>query len=407
MSRVDLTNIQFKAVKLLKTYMYVLLYGGSRSGKTRIIIEYIVRMCMKYPEMRAFIARQAQSHARASVWQETLYDVLSSYRTKYPDQVLFKVNESDMIIKFVNGSRLYVAGLDDKERVEKILGRGFAIEYLNECSQIAYNSYNIVKTRLAQKIEGFTNVLFADENPPAPTHWTHKIWIEKIDPKTGDPLMHAEKYASMLMNPADNMENLPDDYLETLKSLPDREIRRFLYGEFVKVEGAIYDSFDEVASVINIEDIPTFDSFAVGIDNTGNNLAALLIGFRGDEVYCLDEVNMYRENHTVFNAEVYKKWAQYNYVAYCDPAAGGLNDFVWNNQKTDNAVESGINCVREKMEFNNFFYVRDRVPTLISQLQSYHMDDKGRVKKVDDHQCDCLRYAVYNYTTYGASIILR
>jgi phage terminase large subunit len=252
MNRVTFTEAQKKALKLLKSdARHVMLYGGSRSGKTFVTVEYIIRQCIKNPGLRAFIARSALSHAKASLWMETISDVLLSYRKMYPQVDLFKKNESDLYVKFVNGSELFIAGLDNKERVEKILGREFAIIYLNECSEIEYKTVSVVKTRLAQNIKGFRNKMIFDENPPAPTHWSYKMFIKYEDPNDETPISE-DNYVSLLMNPTDNLDNLPEDYIDTLKSLPERERRRFLYGEFVAIEGAIFDKFDASKSMVDI-----------------------------------------------------------------------------------------------------------------------------------------------------------
>ena len=411
--RVSFTHIQKNALELLKSNAkHVFLYGGSRSGKTYVIVEYCFRMCLKHSGLRVFIARHAFAHVKSSIWQETLSDVIHSYYKKYPDQQLFVLNHTDLSVKFVNGSEIYLAGLDNKERVEKILGREFGIIYLNECSQIDYGSVSITKTRLAQKIPGFVNKFIYDANPPAPTHWVSKMFMKKVEPKTDEPLFNPKTYVSMLMNPKDNMENLPEDYLEVLEALPDRERRRFLYGEFVSVEGAIFDKFDVEQCKMDINDIPQFESFAIGMDNnSGARMHSCLIGFAGEHVYVLDEWNQARVTHTEFNAEIYTKWAQYNPLVYPDPAAGALNDYVWNAQKTNNSVEPGINCLREKIEFGKFHIITKngevKAPTLVKQMESYHLDDNGRIYKHNDDSCDALRYAVFTYYKYGASILLK
>lgn len=343
---------------------------------------------------------------------ETIEAVLRSYRKTYPDKVLFKKNESDLYIKFINGSELFVAGLDNKERVEKILGREFAIIYLNECSEIEYQTVSVVKTRLAQYVEGFNNKMVYDQNPPAPTHWTYKMFIQHLEPKDEKPLLNKDQYAYMLMNPMDNIDNLPDDYIDTLKALPERERRRFLYGEFVAIEGSIFDKFDIDKCSIDIADIPTFEQFAIGMDNNAvNRMHSVLLGMTSDAVYVLDEFNGAKITHEEFNRQIYNKWYQYNPLVYPDPAAGGNNDYVWNAQKTDNSVEAGINKIRELIEFGKLFFVKKNgtvnAQTLARQMTGYHQDDQGRIVKKNDDSIDALRYAVYTYFKYGGSILLK
>ena len=50
----------------------------------------------------------------------------------------------------------------------------------------------------------------------------------------------------MLLNPEDNKENLPEDYLtDILDVLPEKQRARFRDGLWVKAEGVIYEKFDE------------------------------------------------------------------------------------------------------------------------------------------------------------------
>lgn len=408
--RITFTEKQKILLKLIKEgHTHTLAYGGSRSGKTRTDLEYIFRQCLKYPGLRAVVLRQYVSHAKFSLWNETIKSIITSYNRKYPNEELFKLNNTDLSITFANGSELYIGGLDDEERLEKILGREFAIIYLNECSQISYDAVLICKTRLAQNINGFKNRMFYDCNPPSPSHWLYKLFIQKIEPKSNKPLIDPDEYCSMQINPIDNIENLPKDYLATLQSLPERERKRFLYGEFVKVEGSIYDKFDLASMSVDFNDIPPFEYFTVGIDNTGTNFAAILVGWAGNKVYILGEKTAFRETMQNFDADIQYSWRQYNYVAYCDPAAAQLNQLVWNGTNADNAVAAGIEYIKGKMENNEFFIVTRNgqavCPTLLSEIDLYRYDDKGRIIKEADHCLDAARYSIYSHAKYGASIL--
>lgn len=212
------------------------------------------------------------------------------------------------------------------------------------------------------------------------------------------------------MNPTDNLEHLPSDYIQTLESLPDRDRQRFLYGNFCKIEGMIYSDFDINKHIIHQKDLPQMQYFTVGIDNTGTNFAAVLIGWSGQNIYILDEKSAFRETMQNFDADIQHSWRQYNYVAYPDPAAAQLNDLIWNAAKADNSVEAGINYIREKINNNQFFLLINKegkinVPEFLSQLNAYRYDDKGRIIKENEHLLDAMRYGIYSHAKYGASII--
>ena len=210
------------------------LWGGSRSGKTFIIIRSIIIRASKV-KSRHLIARFRFNHVKTSIWYDTLPKVLSLC---FPNlQVEF--NKSDWFIKLSNGSEIWIAGIDDKERVEKILGNEYSTIYLNECSQIKYDAVMMLQTRLAEKTD-LVNKMWYDFNPPSKKHWTYRYFVEGINPVSLKPLHNKVPY--MVMNPKDNIQNLPKDYLDRLEQLPKKQRERFLLGEFTTdTEGALWD----------------------------------------------------------------------------------------------------------------------------------------------------------------------
>jgi phage terminase large subunit-like protein len=238
MSEFKLTGKQLEAQEILASdSTHICLFGGSRSGKTFLLVRNVIFRALKAPNSRHVIFRFRLNAVRSSIVQETFPDVM---RKAFPG-VPFKINSTDMFATFDNGSELWFGGLDDKERVEKILGKEFSTIYLNECSQIPLNSRSVVVTRLAQRVDTVIqnrNVaplkprFYYDLNPPNKNHWAYKYFIQKIDPESKQPLLNPVDYASFQMNPKDNIENLSFGYIETLSGLSARLRKRFLEGEF-------------------------------------------------------------------------------------------------------------------------------------------------------------------------------
>jgi phage terminase large subunit-like protein len=230
-----LTAKQQEANALLQTpCKHILLDGGSRSGKTALFVRAICTRAIKAPRSRHAILRFRFSHVKESIGMDTLPKVMQSC---YP-QVPCKINKSDWFMPLPNGSEVWLGGIDDKERTEKILGKEFATILLNECSQIPYNSRNLIVTRLAQKCEynhgGEIRTLalkmYYDQNPPSKSHWAYQLFYLHRDPESKQTIPAAEEYAHLTINPRDNLENLPADYIASLEKLPARLKRRFLDG---------------------------------------------------------------------------------------------------------------------------------------------------------------------------------
>ncbi|WP_448702752.1 phage terminase large subunit [Mucilaginibacter sp. AW1-3] len=222
------TGIQNRALKIFKkTAREFLLVGGSRSGKSFIIVYQQLAMAIKYDGSRHLIARFRFNHAKNSIWLDTLKKVL---KLAYPG-VKVTWRNTDYYLELENGSQIWLAGLDDKDRTEKILGMEFLTVFLNEASQISYEAYTILKTRLAQKIGRARPRLFVDANPPSKKHWMYQVFYNNNEPETNTTLVES-RYAYLQMNPIHNKKNINAEYLETLNSLPLRKRKRFLDGEF-------------------------------------------------------------------------------------------------------------------------------------------------------------------------------
>jgi phage terminase large subunit-like protein len=229
---------------------HVLLFGGSRSAKTFLHVRNVVMRALKAPISRHLIARFRFSQVKASICYDTYPEVM---RLCFPG-IACTISKTDWFAKLPNGSEIWFAGLDDRERSEKVLGLQFATIFLNECSQISWATRELLVTRLAQrveqKIEGRTPQLmrlraYYDCNPTSKTHWTYRLFKQKVDPETKQPLAHPENFACMQMNPKDNIENLSPEYLATLAGLSHRMRRRFEYGEFADATpNALFDEAD-------------------------------------------------------------------------------------------------------------------------------------------------------------------
>lgn len=247
---VQLTARQIEANRLLASpAANIMLRGGSRSGKTFLLVRAIVQRGLNAPESRHAIWRHRFNHVKASIWQDTLPKVM---RLCYPDVPLDK-NETDLIATLPNESQVVLGGLDDKARVEKVLGQEYATLYFNESSQIPWASVETAMSRLAQKVAlapeiaaatGRTHLplkAYFDCNPPSKLHWSHDLFRKKLKPGTKEAVTNPADYVEMLINPADNRDNLPEKYFDILAGMSEAKRLRFERGEWAtEVNGALW-----------------------------------------------------------------------------------------------------------------------------------------------------------------------
>mgnify|MGYP001198612246 CR=1 FL=1 len=252
-----------------------MLFGGSRSGKTFLLIRNIVFRALKAPGSRHAVLRFRYNHVKASIVLDTFPKVmeLAFAGVKYQ----YKTQEG--YAELENGSQIWFGGLDDKERTEKILGQEHVTIYLNECSQIPWQSVGLAITRLAQKVNQVIDGkeagplkprMFYDCNPPSKAHWTYKLFVKKVDPETGVPIKNPQDYAFFQINPQDNAENLSDGYLATLEGLSARLRKRFLDGEFADATPNALFTDETIEKWRHFGALPDFVRVVVSVDPSGS-----------------------------------------------------------------------------------------------------------------------------------------
>ena len=264
-----------------------LLVGGSRSGKTTLIMRAILTRAQRAPFSRHAVLRLRSNAVRASIALDTLP---KAARIFFPGLELME-RRQDNLFRLPNGSEIYLLGLDDEKRADKILGLEFATIYGNEASQLPYSSVQTARTRLAQQVMCSDAVLadgtvvpgkmlqqreYYDLNPGQGAHWTALMFLKKLDPVSRQPLGDPENYQHMFVNPYDNTANLSADYLRSLENLPERARKRFLKGEYVDdVDGALWTIEGIEACRCEFNDIPAdMARVVVAVDPSGHTGAA-------------------------------------------------------------------------------------------------------------------------------------
>lgn len=303
------TKKQTEAQKLLAGIAtHLMLFGGSRSGKTFLHVRNVVMRAIKAPKSRHLIARFRFNHVKSSIILDTFPKVMALC---FP-RVKYDISKSDWYATLPNGSEIWFCGLDDKERTEKVLGLEFATIFLNECSQISWQAREMILTRLAQLamqvINGVETVplklrAYYDCNPPSKAHWTFRLFKQLVNPETREALIDPDNYASMQLNPQDNVQNLSPEYLNTLMGLSERMKRRFLRGEFADATpNALFDEAIIDRWRVDLSQVPQLVRIIVGVDPSGSGdddnadndeIGEVVVGLGTDGVaYVLEDVSL-------------------------------------------------------------------------------------------------------------------
>lgn len=351
------------------------------SGKTFLIIAILCTLSVKYAGSRHLVARKHFSHVKGAVWLDTLPKVID---------VLFKDvkpflywNNTDFFLQFPNGSEIWMGGLDDKERVDKILGREYMTIFFNEASEIDYTTYVKVKTRLAQLIPGGKNRIYVDENPPSSKHWTKVLFVDKMDPaaETKTPIKNPQKYAFVQIHPWENKENISAEYLDMIEGLPKNERLRFFEGKFRDdAQFALWKS--ETINRYRVYEHPPLRRIVVAVDpavtakddSDETGIVVMGVGFN-DHLYTLaDYTGKYTPTEwATKTVEAYQLWKADEIVAEVNNGGDLVETVVRQVNKYVNY--EGVHATRNK-------YTRaEPVAALMEQGLDHHVGEHGLLEE--------------------------
>lgn len=418
--KIKKTIIQIRAIKLLAGIAtFIMLYGGSRSGKTFIIVYAIIVRASK-KKSRHVILRHRFNAVKTAIWMDTLPKVVS---LAFPElkESWFRRNKTDFCWVLPNGSEIWISGLDDEKRVEKILGKEYSTMYFNECSEIVYSSIEIAITRLAEN-SGLTPKVYMDMNPPTKRHWSYALFIKFLDPTSNEPVEDENEYASMVMNPKDNVENLSKGYLKRLSRLSEEMRARFESGEFQDAsDGEAYYAFVRDK---HVKETPkAVGSLLIGMDFNVDPMTAVICQYINGIFYIHDEVFLRNSDTFKMSDALIKK----NYRGLVIPDSTGKNrktsgksdhqilkdyGFRIPNGVRNPYVSDRVNNVNRLLTEGRII-INPRCKKLIGDLEKVvwknnSLDQKSTPEaKLLTHISDCLGYVCWHIdpiTGYGEEV---
>jgi phage terminase large subunit len=371
--------------------------GGSRAGKTFCILMFFIFMCLKFDYIRFLAARLNFNHVVSSIWLQDFPKILPNFKG------LYHQDHSHHILSFpLRKSEIWLGGLDTHERTEKVFGQEYAGIFLNEAVQLSPSTIDKVETRLAQKIKGFRNIMIYDCNPRHPEHHLYqKFYINK----------KSNQY-QLSWTPYDNLENLPDDYINRLKSKDKQHRDRFEKGLWTSIPGAVYENIKAENIIETVKDYQFYEDITIGID-FGLYSAITVWGIKHEHAFCIYEFirqgasNVKTSN--IINC-LDKIWwiKKYMYPIYCDHEPDRIEEIYdagYNAKKANKEIGAGDSTVNSY----ELWFDKKACNTFQSMLNLVHAQDKNDVfiydkhVKENDHEADASRYALHSHKSDNSS----
>lgn len=227
--------------------------GGVRSGKTVAGAVEFFSLCIQHPNSDLLIL--------APYWSVLNSVTLREFRTvlSWFPQLKYTENKTERYIELQNGARVYYASADKPHSFEGLTLSGF---WADEARYYRKESWNVLIARLSCPKTPFPRGIVT--TTPA-MNW---LFEEFMTGKEGREVLR--------FRTAQN-HHLHSDYLQGLKeSYSEKKYQQYVEGEFVQLEGSVFDDFSEDVHCV---ELPYIEGYPVdAIIDPGVRKAAALFG---------------------------------------------------------------------------------------------------------------------------------
>ena len=242
----NLTKKQSETFKILldKTHREVLYGGAKGSGKSYLGTVWVLYMCITYPGIRALIGRTVLTQLRVT----TIKTLLDLFKNCGISQEHYTYNQQSNELRFWNGSEIVFRDLQynpSDANYDSLGGLEVSIAFIDEISQVSRQAYDVVRSLLRYKINEYNlkPTLFMSCNP-SQSWLKQEFYLPSIQGTIEDHKIFIQAL------PTDN-PHLPKEYLEILRSLPPKQMKRLYLGDWnYETESDSLFDFDEITSSV-------------------------------------------------------------------------------------------------------------------------------------------------------------
>jgi phage terminase large subunit len=365
------TTAQTKIAKLKKRIRIV--QGGTSSSKTFTILPFLIQYAVQTPNSEISVVSESIPHLKRGALKDFL-KIMDWTNNFNPNNF----NKSNLTYKFANGSYIEFFSADQPD---KLRGARRDILFINECNNVAFESYQQLSIRTKKFI-------YLDYNP------TNEFWVHT-------ELIDTEDTAFVILTYKDNEALDPAIVNEIEKAKAKAETSTYwdnwwkVYGlgQIGTLDGVIFNNWQQ------IDTIPTEARLiGYGLDfGYTNDPTAIIEVYKWNDKRILNEICYQKE---LSNSQI-AKYITTKLPCYCDSAEPksiaelsklGVN--AYGVSKGADSVNFGIQLIQE-----NDYLVTKKSTNLINELRKYAWDKDKRTgeklnKPIDnfDHAIDAFRY---------------
>lgn len=342
--------------------------AGRRFGKSYLSINEIAKFARK-PNQKCLYVAPTYRQAKTVIWDD-LKDKL------YAVNWIKKVNESDLSILLVNGSKISIRSSDNKDALR---GAKYNFIVLDECADMDPDTFFTCLRPTLSDTKGHAMFI----GSPKGRNWFYDLWVQAGASED----WAAHQYTTIQGGQVDEEE------IEAAKRDMDfRQFQQEYLASFVDYAGVIYYAFTEDNIVpFDFDSLGPREILSVGIDMNINPMSAV-VGYINKKGIChiIDEIEIYSSNTNELVNEIKARYPHRTIFAYPDASGQALKTSAAGI--TDHIILQNAGFKVKVGKTNP--PVVDRINSVNSML----CNNLGERKLLIDPKCKSLRNALIKHT---------
>lgn len=355
--------------------------AGRRWGKTLYAVSTLTKQALLKANTTFFYIAPYYKQAKMIAWK-----LLSDKARDLPPELVSKINESELSVKFTNGSTIAIKGADNPDGLRGVGLDGVVLDEFADMRPSVWEE--IIRPSLADR-KGWAIFIGTPKG--------FNIFYELYNDAQSRLDWEAFRFTTY-----DNPIIDPLEIDSAKREMSDDKFNQEFMADFRKYEGAVYKEFDRTKHLYKDKQINKKEEIA-GVDWGFTNPTAMLrVYVDNDDNYFIDD-EYYQPGKTTEEIISYLRTWKPEYV-YPDPAEPDRNRMLTTSgfyvRDVNKDIVAGIDKVRELFKHNKIF-INERCTNLIRELEMYHYDDtnlKELPVKELDHLCDTLRYILFMHS---------
>lgn len=288
---VHLSDAQSKIFEARHRRRFCVVVAGRRFGKTTLGLTRLIMAACEKPDAILYFVANTYGQAKNAAWKPL--------KRMCPEGVISQINESELFVEFVNGSRIVLKGADNPHTLRGVGLDGLVLDEYADMKPETWTE--VLRPALSDRM-GWA--LFIG-TPRSYNHF-YDLYLEAKNPEHDDWYAWQFTTAEGGVCPADEIES-------ARRTLDTRTFRQEYEASFESMSGRVYYAFDHneganLDSTIKHIDKMGGTPLLFGSDFNVANLCACF-GYRvGDDLHVFDEIELTNSNTFELAEEINRKF---------------------------------------------------------------------------------------------------